>query len=177
MYKPRMLVVLLMLAMLAFACGGDSGTTSEERPLGTDESEVQTPIPIPTVATPPSPTPAPTPEAFIYVVRSGDTLGSIAAEFGTSLDAIIAVNQLTDPDKISIGQEVEIPQDAPIVRNSDGTVRPGERTHIVVQGETLLGIAEQYNKTLDEITIANNIPVAAILQIGQQLIIPAATEE
>lgn len=164
-----------MLAVMSFGCGGGSETTSEERPLGTDVVE-QTSIPIPTVA-PPPPTPSPTPEPFIYVVREGDTLGGIAEEFGTSLDAIIAVNNLIDPNALRIGQQVEIPQEVPVLLNSDGTVRPGERTHIVQEGETLLEIALKYDKTLDEITSANNITTAALIQIGQALIIPASEEE
>ena len=176
MRQAKIVTVVLILAMLTLACGGSNNTTSEDRPLGTDASEIQTPIPVPTQTAAP-PTPAPTPEPFVYVVQNGDTLGSIAADFSISLDAIIAVNNLANPNILSVGQEVEIPQEAPIVRNSDGTVRPGERTHIVVEGDTLLEIALQYNKTLNEITTANNIPAAAVLQIGQVLNIPADEEE
>ena len=111
------------------------------------------------------------------MVREGDTLGSVADEFGITWQEIDAINELENPNVLSIGQEIEIPQDAPVVLNSDGTVRPGERTHIVVQGDTLLGIALQYGKTLDEITEANNIVAAELIQIGQALIIPPDEEE
>ena len=179
MRQTRMLWMVLLLAVVGAACGGGGGTSTEERPtMGLDSDEVAVPtVEALTPTQPPTPTPTPTPEAFVYVVKEGDTLGSIAAEFGTSVDAIIAVNEFEDPNVISIGQEVEIPQEVPVVRNSDGTVRPGDRTHIVAAGETLLGIALQYGKTLDELKVANDIIVAELLQIGQELIIPADEEE
>ena len=178
MRRAQVLVMVLMLAVLGAACGGGGGTSSEERPIGADSDDLATAtveIPVPTP--PPTPTPTSTPEAFIYVVRADDTLGSIADEFGITWQAIDAVNELENPNVLSIGQQIEIPQDAPVVLNSDGTVRPGERTHIVAEGDTLLGIALQYGKTLDEVTAANNIVAAELIQIGQELIIPPDEEE
>lgn len=177
MRRAHVFLMVLMLAVLGAACGGGGGTTSEDRPIGVDsEDEVVPTVAVPVPTTPPTPTPTSTPEAFVYVVREGDTLGSIAAEFGTSLDAIVAINEMENPNLLSIGQQVEIPQDVPVVLNSDGTVRPGERTHIVVQGDTLLGIALQYGKTLDEILVANEITAANLIQVGQELIIPPDEE-
>ena len=156
----------------------EGGRTSEERPIGVDSDELASAtveVPVPT--TPPTPTPTSTPEAFIYVVRGGDTLGSIADEFGITWQEIDAINELENPNVLNVGQQIEIPQDAPVVLNSDGTVRPGERTHTVVQGDTLLEIALQYDKTLDEILEANDITAANLIQVGQQLIIPPEEEE
>ncbi len=169
--------MVLLLAVIGAACGG-GGTTTEDRPIGTGATGTAVPTLDTTIPTPP-PTPEPTestPEAFIYVVQEGDTLGSIAAEFSTTLDAVIAMNELLDPNVLSIGQQIEIPQDVPVVLNTDGTVRPGDRTHTVSEGETLLEIALQYGKTLDELLDANNITAPELLQIGQSLIIPAAEE-
>jgi LysM repeat protein len=44
-----------------------------------------------------------------YRVQSGDSLGAIAQRFGTSVDAILAANGLTDPDRIFPGQNLVIP--------------------------------------------------------------------
>ena len=46
-----------------------------------------------------------------YVVQSGDTLTSIAEEFGTTVEAIVEANNLEDPDVLAIGQELVIPTD------------------------------------------------------------------
>ena len=39
-----------------------------------------------------------------YVVQSGDTLTSIAAELGMSVDSLMSANGLTDPDYVYAGQ-------------------------------------------------------------------------
>lgn len=53
----------------------------------------------------------PTPTLILtpYVVRSGDTLGSIAIAFDVSLADLLAVNNLADPDLLSIGEVIYIP--------------------------------------------------------------------
>jgi LysM repeat protein len=45
----------------------------------------------------------------LYTVRSGDTLGAIARQFGTSVAAIEAANGIADPRRIQIGQVLRIP--------------------------------------------------------------------
>lgn len=45
----------------------------------------------------------------IYVVQSGDTLSRIASRFGVTMDDIMQANQLTDPDRLALGQELIIP--------------------------------------------------------------------
>lgn len=56
-----------------------------------------------------SPTPAPTRQATTYEVQPGDTLLAIAAEFGLSMESLMAVNEIDDPDTIWIGQVLQIP--------------------------------------------------------------------
>jgi LysM repeat protein len=61
---------------------------------------------------PPTPTPTPTPtsqpQPTIYVVRQGDTLYSIARRHGTTVQAIMAANGLTNHN-IYVGQQLYIP--------------------------------------------------------------------
>lgn len=45
-----------------------------------------------------------------YIVQSGDTLSSIAARHNTSIQTLLAINNLTDPDLISVGQILRLPQ-------------------------------------------------------------------
>jgi LysM repeat protein len=50
------------------------------------------------------------PEGFItYAVQSGDTLGSIASRNGTTIAELVEINDLTDPDRLSIGQVLFVP--------------------------------------------------------------------
>ena len=76
-----------------------AGTPSSSPPL--------TSTPAPSTAAP-SPTPVPT-DARRYTVRSGDTLGGIAAKFGTTVGAIAKANGITNPRLIRAGQVLIIP--------------------------------------------------------------------
>ncbi len=77
------------------------------------EPVVSTPAKDPTastiVAAQPTPTPTPRAEPVEYVVQTGDTLGTIAEQFGISTDALMAMNSLTDPNLIRVGQTLFIP--------------------------------------------------------------------
>lgn len=48
-----------------------------------------------------------------YVVKSGDTLSTIASVYKTTVSKITEVNGIKDPSKISIGQMIKIPVDDP----------------------------------------------------------------
>lgn len=61
---------------------------------------------------PPSDTPAPSPAPSTggtYVVKSGDTLYRIAAQFGTNIVALAAANNISNPNYIYVGQVLTIP--------------------------------------------------------------------
>lgn len=48
-----------------------------------------------------------------YVVREGDSLSTIAERFAVSEAAILRANNLTDPNRILVGQELVIPPPEP----------------------------------------------------------------
>ncbi|MBS1252170.1 MAG: N-acetylmuramoyl-L-alanine amidase XlyA [Anaerolineales bacterium] len=47
-----------------------------------------------------------------HVVAAGDVLSAIAAQYGVTAEAIIAANDLEDPNRLEIGQELVIPAPA-----------------------------------------------------------------
>ncbi len=63
----------------------------------------------PTPTREPSPTVAPKPTPRTYVVRSGDTLFSIAAKFGVTVESIKTLNKIKDANLIQVGQRLKIP--------------------------------------------------------------------
>ncbi len=68
------------------------------------------PTAIPTATRRPLPTPTPVPTSAIYIVQKNDTLRSIADKFGVTVDAIVELNQLDDPNMLVVGQRLIIPQ-------------------------------------------------------------------
>lgn len=45
----------------------------------------------------------------VYIVRSGDTLASISQKLGVPMSTLAALNGITNPDKIYIGQKLRYP--------------------------------------------------------------------
>ena len=88
------------------AVAGVTPTASDTpRPTATRRATF-TPVP----ATPSdTPTPTVTPTPIIYVIQKGDTLIPIARQFGVTVAEIQEANGITDPRRLSIGQEIIIP--------------------------------------------------------------------
>ena len=88
--------------------------------------QVHPPQPTP-VASPeatPMPTPTRQPAYFIHTVQPGDTLSSIAAAFGISLDHILWINPdvIDDPNLLLVGDKLLIPSVAGMIYY----VKPGD---------------------------------------------------
>ena len=49
-----------------------------------------------------------TPGAEYYLVQSGDTLGSIAQKYKTTVDGLMTLNPGTDPTALHIGQRIRV---------------------------------------------------------------------
>lgn len=46
----------------------------------------------------------------VYVVKSGDTLSGIAAKYGTTYQKLAEYNNISNPNVITVGQKIKIPQ-------------------------------------------------------------------
>ena len=64
-------------------------------------------MPVPTST--PIPADLPRGTELSYFVQAGDTLAGIAAKFNSTMDEIVAANDLQDPNAIFVGQELTIP--------------------------------------------------------------------
>ncbi len=96
-----------------------------------------------------------------YKVQSGDTLWGIARKFGITVDELKSANNLKD-NSLSIGQLLFIPKE-------ESETEEGE-IYIVQSGDTLYGIANKFNLTVDELKKLNNL-TSNNLSIGQKLIV------
>ena len=100
----------------------------------------------------------------VYTIKSGDTLYSIARKYDVSVDSLKEANNLPN-NTLSIGQVLIIPKE-----EVDYTI------YTVKSGDTLYGIANRYNITMQELMEFNNLG-STLLSIGQTLKIPVAIEE
>ena len=93
-----------------------------------------------------------------YIVKSGDTLYSIAKQYNISVSDLKQINGLTS-DILSIGQVLKIPS------TSENIV------YTVKKGDTLYSIAKEFGTTVNAITNLNNLSTT-VLSIGQKLLLP-----
>jgi murein DD-endopeptidase MepM/ murein hydrolase activator NlpD len=100
----------------------------------------------------------------VYVVEEGDSLWSVAARFGTSLEALAQANGLSASGGISPGQELVIP-------GFDG-VSGRLITHEVVFGEDLSSVAQVYGVAPDSLLALNRGLSPERIYAGQPLIVP-----
>ena len=96
---------------------------------------------------------------------SGDTLWSISRKFNISVDELKEANNLTS-NALSIGQLLFIP--------TNDTV--ATEVYTVKSGDTLYGIANKFNLTVDELKKLNNL-TTNILSIGQKLIVEPTSKD
>ncbi|MBR5893996.1 MAG: LysM peptidoglycan-binding domain-containing protein [Akkermansia sp.] len=139
----------------------------------------------------PANTPEPQQIAGTYMVKPGDTLSVIARSHGVSVSTLAAVNNLSNPNALRIGQVLTIPSRtasaAPAAQAPAPQAAPQQAVapapqpaasatnyYTVCSGDTLSGIARRHNTTIAKIMLANNMTTAQAhrLRIGQRIIIP-----
>ncbi len=47
---------------------------------------------------------------FYHTIERGQTISQIASQYGVTIDEILQANELSDPDRLSVGQQILIPK-------------------------------------------------------------------
>ncbi|MCB0185850.1 MAG: LysM peptidoglycan-binding domain-containing protein, partial [Caldilineaceae bacterium] len=113
------------------------------------------------------------PAPIRYTVQPGDSLGLIAQQHGTTLNALMTLNRISNPDLIQPGQDLLLPassssEPAPQI----GPVQSGFYYHTVRAGETPSELAQQFNSTPQALVRYNGLPDVATLYAGLEVRIP-----
>lgn len=114
-----------------------------------------------------------------YRVRRGDTLSTIAVRYGMSVRELMRLNHLHSktiyPGSELVLRGAHIP--ATVTASTRSVSRTasasGRQTHVVVSGDTVWGIARQYEVDADDLIALNHIRHNSI-RPGQKLRIPQA---
>lgn len=96
----------------------------------------------------------------MYTVKAGDSLWGIAKKYGTTVDYLKAINNLSS-NLLSVGQKLKVPDSTSNDNNNDNI-------YIVKSGDTLYSIANKYNTTVSNLMNINNLKTN-LLSIGQEL--------
>jgi LysM repeat protein len=107
-----------------------------------------------------------------HVVQPGDTLGGIAARFGTTADALAERNGIVDPNLIGVGSSLIVPGAGDSSAGASASPAAVAGVHVVQPGETLFGLAFRYGSAASAIMNANGLTNPNMIRIGQSLVIP-----
>ncbi len=98
-------------------------------------------------------------DVFVYMVKEGDTLGSIAQNYGINSNTIKWANGLEDSDFIKPGDQLFI---LPV---------SGVK-YKVKSGDKVADLAKKYKAKEEEIIAFNDLPANGALKEGEEIIIP-----
>jgi LysM repeat protein len=107
-------------------------------------------------------------ESVTHTVQRGENLYRIALRYGTTVNAIVAANGLTNPNRIYVGQRLVIPDGT----GSAGTTAPSTTTsgtYVVRRGDTLSSIARRFGTTTTSLAQLNGIANPSLIYTGQVL--------
>ena len=120
----------------------------------------------------PVPTPQPQPQTYeqpsvqpsgtTYIVQAGDTLSGIASMYGTTYQHLAAINGISNPDIIHVGDRIVI----------DGVVSPqssDDEYYTIQPGDTLSGIASTYGTTWQWLAEVNGISEPNLIYPGNTI--------
>ena len=95
-----------------------------------------------------------------YIVQKGDTLYSIAAKLGTTVQELKNINNLTS-NSLSIGQVLKIP--------TEEIYEEEETLYTVKAGDSMHSIAQEYGIKLKSLYKLNGIEYGTPAKVGQKL--------
>lgn len=142
-----------------------------------------------------------------YTVQPGETLTAIATKYGITVEALVATNQMAEPDRLLAGAKVKLPDggrppkaegrpeiavsptlplDAPpsprlpippSAPSAVGARRSITVPYLVKPGDTLAGIARGFETSVTALSSTNGLANPDVLMVGQAIDVPVKTLE
>ncbi|MBU9694414.1 LysM peptidoglycan-binding domain-containing protein [Limosilactobacillus portuensis] len=113
-----------------------------------------------------------------YTVQSGDTLSGIANRFSTTVNHLASLNDISNPNRIYVGQRLLVRQQTSSQTNTNNTNTSSNTTntsssatgtYTVQSGDTLSGIANKFGTNYESLANLNNISNPNRIYVGQVL--------
>ena len=100
-------------------------------------------------------------------IRYGDTLSELAIEYNTTVERLVELNNIANPNLIYAGDTLIVPTSDP---SSNIT-----QIYVVQYGDTLSKIAQEYGTTVATLASINNIQNVNLIYVGQIIKIPSSS--
>lgn len=102
-------------------------------------------------------------DEILYTVKKGDSLYSIANEYGTTVENLIKSNNLSE-ELLSVGMDLIIKAKIPKIKDET-------EIYTVIPGDSLYSISQKKGVSVDELKMLNHLTHDS-LSIGQQILVP-----
>jgi murein DD-endopeptidase MepM/ murein hydrolase activator NlpD len=109
-----------------------------------------------------------TPTGPTYTIQPGDTLGVIAAKFGVSIDDIILINKIQNPNVLAAGQQIIIPGLEGVTGNLTAETIP--------LGANLTSLSIQHQFPISMLAKLNKVTSPDEVYAGSSLILPVSDQ-
>jgi peptidoglycan lytic transglycosylase D len=111
-----------------------------------------------------------------HVVKSGESLWSIARLYGIGVRELASWNAMATGDVLSVGRELTIWTDAEVAPTDvavaiDAASRVRKLSYVVRRGDSLYSIADRFRVRLSELLDWNDVSTDDFLQPGQRLVL------
>lgn len=118
-----------------------------------------------------------------HTIKSGESLSSIAPQYGTTVGDIMRLNGMNASSKLSVGQTIKIPAEgvhiASNINPDAGKVEKtaDSATHTVLPGESLYRISRDHKISVENLRKWNNLPdnnikPGQILKLSENAVLP-----
>jgi LysM repeat protein len=150
------------------ATASDTAVPTATYAIGPTATPLQSPTP--------TPTPTPPPNQTTHTVQKGETVISIAKDYGTTAQAIRTANNLKGSATIRVGDELIIPlpvADTPVPTPTP-LPSPTPWVYVVQPGDTLSEIARKFGTTVERLMQVNDLESGSDIRAGDRLTIAAS---
>jgi murein DD-endopeptidase MepM/ murein hydrolase activator NlpD len=105
----------------------------------------------------------------IYIIQKGDTLSLVADKFGTTVNEILAVNDIQNSNVLNLGMRINIPGFPGIT----GTLK----IKVLGIGENLDYLSQKFQISTNQLALLNRITSSTALYAGSEIIVPIPDEQ
>ena len=99
-----------------------------------------------------------------YVIKKGDTPGSVAKRFGVTVEELLRFNSLGPKGPFRVGDTLEVP--------AEGEVTGAK--YLVQPGDSVARVADFHGVSQDDLRAANELGPDEALKVGEEIVIPTS---